>query len=70
VLGKLQVVVEEDWKVCRSVGEIGATEEDQTAKEGSMLGAYCAAQAVTTGGIDIDVEIDQCQTVPPSNYDL
>lgn len=32
-----------------------------------MLVKYCAAQAVTT---DIDVEIDQCQTVPPSNYDL
>jgi hypothetical protein len=70
VLGKLQVVVERDWKVCRSVGKIGATEEDQTVKEGSVLGEYCAAQAVTTEGIDIDVEIDQCQTVPPSNYDL
>jgi hypothetical protein len=70
VLGKLRVVVEGDWRVCRSEGEIGATEEDQTAKEGTMLEEYCAAQAVTTEGIDIDVEIDQCRTVPPSNYDL
>ena len=69
MLGKLQVVVEGDWRVCRSVGETGVVEEDQPAKEALMLAEYCAAQAVTTEGIDIDVEIDQCQTVPPSNYD-
>lgn len=70
MLGKLQVVVEGDWRVCQSVGGIGATEEDQIVKEGPMLEEYCAAQTVTTEGIDIDVEIDQCRTVPPSNYDL
>lgn len=70
MLGTLQVVVGGGWKVCRFVREIGVTEEDQTAKEGSMLEEYCAAKAVTIEGIDIDVEIDQCRTVPPSNYDL
>jgi hypothetical protein len=70
VLGKLQVVVEGDWRVYRSVGGNGVMEEDQSAKEGSMLEECCAVQALTTGGIGIDVEIDQCRTVPPSNYDL
>lgn len=51
------------------MGENGAMEEDQSA-EGSMLEECCAVQALTTGGIGIDVEIDQCRTVPPSNYDL
>ncbi len=57
VLGKLQVAVEGDWRVCRSGGETGAMEEGQTAKGVSMLGEYCAAQVATTEGIDTDVEI-------------
>jgi hypothetical protein len=35
---------------------------------GLMFVKYCAVQAVTTEGTDIDVEIDQSQTDPPSNY--
>lgn len=70
VLDKPQVVVEGDWGVCRSVGEIGVLEQDQIAKERSMLEECFAGQAATTGGIDIDAEIGQCRTVPPSNYDL
>ena len=70
VLGRLQAVGEEDWRVCRFVGETVAMEEGQPVKEGSMLGECCAARTATTEGTDIDVEIDQCLTVPPSNYDL
>jgi hypothetical protein len=37
---------------------------------GPMFVKYYAVQAVTTEETDIDVEIDQSQTVPPSNYDF
>jgi hypothetical protein len=62
--------VEEDSEVCRFAEENEAKEQGRTVEEDSMLEEYCAVQAVTTEGIGIDAEIDQCQTVPPSNYDL
>ena len=52
------------------VQEIVVAEEDQTMEWGSMLARYCAAQAGTTEETDIDVEIDQYLTAPPSNYDF
>jgi hypothetical protein len=65
---RLKAVVGADLEGFQSVLETAVVEQDREQELVSRLAKCCAAQVVTTEVTDIDVEIDQYRTVPPSNF--